>query len=222
MLRMLISSAILAQSVLATSIPVQLSFVNKKGEAHSQESVELRGEHHRYPIQLDGSGQSTARLEAGDRYQVWYQNFMGELEPCAQCQAIELPAQIDPNAEGSFKYWYDSKSIRLDIKFDLDRATLKKDPSTLAILDKTAKFLMESPNFVIEIAGHTDDQGNDAYNLKLSLARANTVRDYLIHLGVPASQLSAKGYGESSPLVSGTSPSARNANRRTEAIVLSQ
>lgn len=222
MLRKIFICLSFSQIALASSIPVKLSFVNKKGEAHAGEAIELKGDRNSYEVILDGNGQSTPRIQDGDRYQVWYKNFMGESERCQQCQDIVLPSNMDPNSEGQFKYWYDSKSIRLDIKFDVDKASLKQDKNTLAILDKTAKFLMESTQFVIEIAGHTDDQGNDAYNDKLSLSRANTVRDYLIKLGVNPNQLQAKGYGERSPLVSGNSPAARNANRRTEAVVLAQ
>lgn len=222
MLRKLILASLCTYSAWATAIPIKLTVTNKKGEAHSNETLELKGERNTYEVNLDPNGQSTVRINAGDQYQVWYKNFMGEYEPCRQCQAISLPANIDPDAEGSFSYWYDSKSIRLNIKFDVDKATLKKDKTTLEILDKTAKFLIESPNFVIEIAGHTDDQGSDEYNNKLSLARAETVRNYLISKGVNTAQLTAKGYGESSPLIAGSSAEARNANRRTEAIVLSQ
>ena len=67
-----------------------------------------------------------------------------------------------------------------------------------------------------EIGGHSDSDGDDASNLKLSQSRADAVRDKLILMGIDATRLTAKGYGESKPLVPNSSPENKANNRRVE------
>ncbi len=69
------------------------------------------------------------------------------------------------------------------------------------VLDRVAAVAKECSTFKIEIGGHTDTGGAADFNERLSQRRANTVRDFLISKGVPADQVTAKGYGESQPLV---------------------
>jgi len=89
-------------------------------------------------------------------------------------------------------------------------------PASRRLLDATAGVASVCQSFAIEVAGHTDDIGEDLENLRLSQRRADAVRAYLIEMGVPQSALTAVGYGEERPLdVSGTRE-ARARNRRTE------
>lgn len=82
-----------------------------------------------------------------------------------------------------------------NIYFELNKADIK--PESYPVLDSIALFLNEYPNVKVEIGGHTDSRGSDAYNLKLSDARAKSVRDYLIKVhNIPPERLIAKGYGE--------------------------
>lgn len=69
------------------------------------------------------------------------------------------------------------------------------------VLDRVAAVARQCSSFRIEIGGHTDTGGPAALNERLSQTRANTVRDFLISKGVPAQQVTAKGYGETRPLV---------------------
>lgn len=97
--------------------------------------------------------------------------------------------------------------------FEFDSATIKAE--SFRILDEVTAILMNHPEItLIEVQGHTDDQGADEYNLGLSDRRAGAVRDYLVTAGVEAARLQAKGFGESEPLQPGTSVEAREANRR--------
>jgi len=68
----------------------------------------------------------------------------------------------------------------------------------------------------IEVGGHCDSDGSDAYNLKLSDRRAKAVRDYLVKMGVPATRMTARGYGESQPVEDNATKEGRAANRRVE------
>jgi OmpA-OmpF porin, OOP family len=82
--------------------------------------------------------------------------------------------------------------------------------------------LKKYPGLRVELQGHTDSSGTDAYNLKLSQQRADQVRDYLIQsVAVPPQQLVAKGYGESLPVASNTTVEGRSVNRRVVMLVLS-
>ena len=72
----------------------------------------------------------------------------------------------------------------------------------------------------MNIIGHTDSTGPEAYNQKLSERRAMAVQEYLVEKGVRASRLSAKGYGEAMPVASNDSKEGRAENRRVELIVL--
>jgi outer membrane protein OmpA-like peptidoglycan-associated protein len=85
----------------------------------------------------------------------------------------------------------------------------------LLLLDLFAEYLSET-GLSVEIGGHTDDVGSDADNLELSEARARSVREYLIQQGVPASDISSRGYGESRPRADNGTPEGRARNRRTE------
>jgi outer membrane protein OmpA-like peptidoglycan-associated protein len=97
--------------------------------------------------------------------------------------------------------------------FEFDSATIKAE--SFRILDEVTAILLNHPEItLVEVQGHTDDQGTDEYNLGLSERRAAAVRDYLVTSGVEPGRLLAKGYGESEPLQPGTSEAAREANRR--------
>ena len=111
--------------------------------------------------------------------------------------------------------------VSIDLKgvnFDFDRATLR--PDAVAILGEAAEILRRYPELRVEVAGHTDLCGSDAYNQGLSERRARTVYDYLTSNGVDASRLAGpNGYGESRPLESTpqTFPECKSeTNRRTE------
>jgi OOP family OmpA-OmpF porin len=110
-------------------------------------------------------------------------------------------------------------SITLEgVTFELNSATLTADSGT--VLNTVAADLKKYPRLRIELQGHTDSSGSDAYNLKLSQQRADSVREHLIAQGVPTQQLMAKGYGESQPVDSNATAEGRAHNRRVVMSVL--
>ena len=88
------------------------------------------------------------------------------------------------------------------------------------ILNQVADSLAAAPQMRVEIGGHTDAQGSDAANQKLSERRAQAAKDYLIARGIDAARLSSKGYGESQPVDSNETAEGRELNRRVEMKVL--
>ncbi len=107
------------------------------------------------------------------------------------------------------------------IFFETNKAILLS--ASHPLLDDVAQVLNDHTRIKkVEIQGHTDDQGTDSYNLKLSQDRAEAVRAYLIAQGVSADRLVSRGFGESLPLEPGTSEDARAKNRRVEFKILEQ
>lgn len=105
-----------------------------------------------------------------------------------------------------------------NIQFEFNSAELTSDSK--AGIEKIAELLLSHPEFNAELAGHTDNVGNENYNQKLSTERANAVRNALINIGVKADKLFAKGYGSTKPIVPNNSDENRAKNRRTELIIL--
>jgi OmpA-OmpF porin, OOP family len=92
--------------------------------------------------------------------------------------------------------------------------------SAYPILDAVVKALADNPDLtLIEIQGHTDEQGNDAYNLDLSNRRAATVLRYLVDQGIARSRLTSKGYGETQPVDPRHTPEAYAVNRRVAFVI---
>lgn len=100
------------------------------------------------------------------------------------------------------------------ILFETDKAVIKSDSE--GVLKAIAKAANECPAVRMEIGGHTDSRGRDAYNQELSEARANAVKTYLASAGVDTARLDAKGYGETQPIASNKNSDGRAKNRRIE------
>lgn len=88
------------------------------------------------------------------------------------------------------------------------------------VLDDAIDWLKSHPNLIVEVAGHTDSDGNDISNLGLSERRANTVRDYMINGGINPANISARGFGESEPVSDNTTTEGKAENRRVELRIL--
>jgi len=100
------------------------------------------------------------------------------------------------------------------IHFEFNRAVIR--PESFGILNTVAQVLRDFPTMAIEVQGHTDSRGNDAFNMRLSGERAEAVRTYLIGQGTAAARLTSRGYGETTPIESNRSSTGRAANRRVE------
>jgi len=101
--------------------------------------------------------------------------------------------------------------------FDLDEHTLR--PGTDAALTQVAGLLRSQPGLRLRVEGHTDSQGDDAYNLALSQRRAAEVRQALIErYGIDPARLAAQGLGEEQPVADNATPEGRARNRRVELV----
>jgi outer membrane protein OmpA-like peptidoglycan-associated protein len=112
-----------------------------------------------------------------------------------------------------------AKTYTLDnVHFDVAKASLR--PGSFAELEELVAYLKNKTEIIIEIAGHTDNVGKDADNLRLSQQRADTIRDYIIKKGIEGTRVSAKGYGASEPVAPNDTEKGRQSNRRTEVHIL--
>lgn len=100
------------------------------------------------------------------------------------------------------------------IRFDVGKAVIK--PESMTILKEIAGYLTANANVKFEIGGHTDSDGDDASNQKLSEQRVEAVKDMLVSLGVTETRLTTKGYGETSPIDSNSTPEGKANNRRVQ------
>ncbi len=87
-------------------------------------------------------------------------------------------------------------------------------------LDKIAETIKKHSNLEYEIQGHTDNTGDENFNIKLSAKRAEAVKNYLISKGVPANILTTKGFGSSKPIADNNTIEGRKKNRRVVFVIL--
>jgi flagellar motor protein MotB len=102
--------------------------------------------------------------------------------------------------------------------FDLGKATLK--PESEPELKRILQVMKENTALVIEISGHTDNTGSDEINNKLSLERANAVKENLLKGGIDQARIKTKGYGKSKPKADNATEEGRQINRRVEIEIL--
>ncbi|RJY09629.1 OmpA family protein [Aurantiacibacter aquimixticola] len=109
----------------------------------------------------------------------------------------------------------DSFLVRFpDVTFAVNSTTIS--PSMRNVLDGVAQNLVDRPQSLIDVMGHTDSTGSDQYNLDLSRRRAESVANYLTSRGVSRARIETIGYGEQYPIADNTSDSGRAQNRRVE------
>ncbi len=104
-----------------------------------------------------------------------------------------------------------------DVLFEVDRAELK--PGAARTLDQLATALSNDPRSTISIEGHTDSTGSAQHNAALSLARAESVKSYLVGRGVNPSRVTTQGLGQDYPVASNSTEAGRQQNRRVEVVV---
>lgn len=107
------------------------------------------------------------------------------------------------------------KKIVLEgVTFASGKSTL--EPSSEIILEQAYNTLIENPDIVVEIQGHTDNTGKRATNLKLSQARADAVKAWLVKKGISSERIVTKGYGPDKPIADNNTAEGRQKNRRIE------
>jgi outer membrane protein OmpA-like peptidoglycan-associated protein len=166
------------------------------------------------------TGQFLFILTPGKNYNITYQAenhlfYSENMEIPKQSTYFELKRSVKmhPIVVGS-------KITLNNIFFDFDKATLR--PLSNVELKNLVMLMKSNPNMKVEISGHTDSKGDDAYNMKLSDERAQAVVNRLVEKGITTERMKAKGYGETQPVAPNTKPNGtddpegRQLNRRVE------
>lgn len=140
-------------------------------------------------------------------------------------QDVDVPldgARVDVVLQPSRVVLEKTKIVILDkVYFEFNKAVIK--PESFALLDDVAGVINAHGDLGrVQVEGHTDDKGKDAYNLKLSQDRADSVRAYLIGKGVPPERLVAAGFGETKPIAPNDTEDGRGQNRRVEFNLIDQ
>ncbi len=136
-----------------------------------------------------------------------------ELTDETESRPFLIQAELQPVRHGS-------TVVLNNIFFDLDQSELKPESFTELVL--LADFLKSSPDIVIELGGHTDNIGSEAYNLDLSQRRALAVRNFLTDNEIHEDRILVRGYGASKPVADNETEAGRALNRRTEMRILGE
>ncbi|MDR0874118.1 MAG: OmpA family protein [Prevotellaceae bacterium] len=177
----------------------------------------------KYKGHTDNTGKLSLLVPKGDTYEIIYKNIT---------QDVKYDNLIVPNEEGLFTIdlklsFEQGKEVVLEnVEYDFGKATLRA--SSYKILNDLVEVMKIKTNIEIEIAGHTDNKGLDETNLRLSQARAESVRSYLISKGILPNRVIAKGYGATMPVApnqnldGSDNPDGRQRNRRTEVKIIKE
>jgi len=143
------------------------------------------------------------RILSPDKAQLFFRFGKGELSPVARKLGLTRGLVFE----------YSEK-----VSFDSNKADLK--PGGLSILDRQAEILNQHfPNATVYVCGYTDSTGSDVINDKLSLQRADAVRNYLAAQKVDPARMKTLGFGKQFEVASNATPEGRALNRRTEVIL---
>ncbi len=135
--------------------------------------------------------------------------FQRVFQPAPPPPPAEIPPPPPPPAPRPAR-----KIVLRGVNFDFDKAAIRADARP--ILDEAVRTLEEERDVDIEVEGHTDAIGSDAYNQRLSERRARAVADYLARGGIARSRMTLRGMGESQPVASNATADGRAQNRRVE------
>lgn len=188
---------------------------NMEGQTRIQDKIIFEGEKNSYSGLSNQEGEFNILLAEGDEYLIKIQSLGEEKE-----YSKIVIGDEDGIYEGSIEIRYEpAKSYTLeDVQFDSGKSTLRA--SSFPTLNDLAGLMQLKDKMRLEIAGHTDNVGDNEANLQLSQARAETVVHYLLQKGIATERLIAKGYGETEPLTTNETKEGRQQNRRTEARLL--
>jgi outer membrane protein OmpA-like peptidoglycan-associated protein len=142
----------------------------------------------------------------------WSCNTAGGLAMLAQARKLAQEAESCQVAKAAPK----EVVVLKGVNFAFNSAELTPESKKILDEDRTVARLKGEPNMRVEVAGHTDSIGSDAYNQKLSERRAQAVVDYLVSTGVDPKRLKAVGYGKTKPIASNATEAGRAENRRVE------
>lgn len=194
------------------------SVTNFKGKPLAKEIIMFSNDKTKAVVKVntDEKGKFEVLIPVNATYSLKYKNFTTDMDytkmvvPADKEATYNVGIKIDP-----------PKDFVLDnVYFDTGKSSLK--PTSFKALNDLVEILKIKNSMVVEIQGHTDNVGKEDENLKLSQARAEEVRKYLITKGIEDARVSAKGYGQSMPIADNSSDAGKSKNRRTSLKVIKE
>ena len=190
----------------------------------AQVSLTLERQAVQGPATTDAAGKFTFRADSTVTYRVVAEKpgYFSATQrvsipsPPSQAQLPNVINNIDVPVTLTLTKIIKNKAIEVkDILYDYNKYDIRPDAAIR--LDTLVQTLVDNPKISIELSSHTDQRGKDAYNLKLSQQRAQAAVDYIVSKGIDKARITAKGYGETKPIVvKPTSEAEYQRNRRTE------
>ena len=201
-----------------TEAVLNISVQNARGKVNQRDTISLTAlkDKKMFVGVTNEEGKFSLLVPNDQAYDIQYRDMNGDF----QISQIQIPG-----GERMVINW--ELHIELPRTFTLDnvffvtgKASLQKE--SYPELNELAEAMAFKESLTIEISGYTDNVGDEAANQKLSEARANAVRSFLIRKGISSSRITAIGYGETRPVADNYTPDGRQKNRRTQVRILSQ
>lgn len=196
---------------------LKVSVIDEKRAVLTHEKVSFESEKTKkvYGGTTNDSGKFEVLVPNDCTYDVKYRQFTSD---ASYGKKLNIPATDLLTIGYTIVVHYPKTYTLHNVFFDTGKATLRAESNKE--LDELFDFLSHQKNIVIEVGGYTDNVGTDADNLKLSQARAESVRNYLVKKGIGGDRIQAKGYGSADPVASNDTPDGKQQNRRTEIHIL--
>lgn len=194
-----------------------LSVVAAAGLALSAVSFHALGAAHEGATNQDNwqnSGKTVWKNSSGE---CWQSGYWTPAMATPECGGPEMMKK-KPMAKPRPRPVADKITLAADVLFDFDKSVIK--PAGRTQLDDLASKIGGMNLEVVIAIGHTDSIGSDAYNQKLSVRRAESIKAYLTSKGVPANRIYTEGKGEKQPVASNKTKEGRAKNRRVEIEVI--
>lgn len=183
----------------------KITFIGQKSGKHFEGITNARGQ---FLIQLPPGDFYAIKVEViGD--EIDYQTFEVPAPP---------PGAVFKTVEMEIVYEIPTKVTLKNVLFSSGSHALKV--TSYETLDKLVDYLLRKKEIRIRLEGHTDSDGDEVSNLKLSEERAEEIKKYLVKKGIAADRIETKGFGETKPVVENSSSENKAINRRTEVHLL--
>ncbi len=200
--------------------PLEVSVLDFKDKAQSGEQIIFEGDSSGvvYKGTSGDDGKFKVLLAGGETYMIKIKGFGEEKD----YSTIKIPSLGENEVYGEFQLtvrFEQPKIFTLDnVHFDSGKYSITK--VSYKELDELLEYMTIKKELKVEIAGHTDNVGEDEENMQLSQNRADAIRNYLLKRGISSTRILAKGYGENQAVWNNNTAEGRQKNRRTEVRII--
>lgn len=204
-----------ANNINAATIEITLTNNNKQPLQNEKIMLSAPNNKKNYLTTTNNKGEASVVVNAGYTYIISLLRLhdttkYGDIEiaELAANQKYAAPFKIDMMYEPAKSYTFHH------LEFDIAKSVIK--PASFTELDLLVEYMQLKAEVNIEIVGHTDNKGSATENQKLSLARAESVKNYLVKKGIAATRMKTAGMGDAEPVADNSTEAGRQKNRRTE------